>query len=115
MEYHDGSVYLGKWEKDQKHGKGKYTLKGDTAEYDGEWKDGKKDGNAEVRYHDGSKYKGQFENDFKSGHGVYTTHDGRTHDGNWKEGKKHGPGVQKDAEGNVERKGDWHENKYVTK
>ena len=75
----------------QFHGHG-LRLKNDN-KYEGNWKNGKKNGHCVVHFSNGDHYKGNFEDNKKQGYGVYTLSNGNKYDGNWKDDKRHGQGV----------------------
>jgi hypothetical protein len=72
-------------------------------QYEGEWKDGKKDGEGILTYPDGTKYVGEWKNDRMHGHGVKTYKDLNIsrYSGEWKNGKKDGWGTQVYKTGNT--------------
>jgi hypothetical protein len=82
--YSSGSIYIGPWKNNLKHGKkGSYRwLDGDR--YEGEYVDGKRKGNGTYFWANGEKYEGEWEND-----------------------KRNGVGVLYDAENNIKLKGNW--------
>lgn len=60
--------------------------------YEGDWKDGKKDGQGIMYYADGNKYEGRWKDDQKDGYGVYTWSNGDRFEGNFKNSIIEGPG-----------------------
>lgn len=114
----DGSIYIGKWENGLQHGKGKLIHLNGTS-YDGDWVEGKKDGDGIAKFPEGHKckeyngkwkdgnygssgkfsfadggvYDGGLLNGKFDGDGTYFYSDGTQFTGKWKEGKKHGEGT----------------------
>jgi hypothetical protein len=75
------------------HGKGVMNYANQDS-YDGEWKEGCKDGQGTMKYHYGDVYEGRFSNDKMHGKGTFEYADGSGEVmksiGEWKEGKKFG-------------------------
>jgi hypothetical protein len=65
---------------------------GDGSVYDGEVKDGKKNGRGKYTWASGSVYEGDWKDDKKNGRGKFTWASGQVYDGEWKDGKKNGRG-----------------------
>jgi len=66
------------------NGKGKMVYKEYT--YEGDFKNGLKDGYGVCRYKDGAIYDGDWKNDLKDGYGIYVQSNKRRFDGDWSEG-----------------------------
>lgn len=66
------------------NGKGKWITKDYT--YEGEFKNGLKDGYGVCRYKNGDIYDGDWKNDLKDGYGIYVQSDKRRFDGDWSKG-----------------------------
>lgn len=65
-------------------------------QYDGEWKNGKRDGQGTLTYSDGSKYTGGWKNNRMHGHGIKTyapEYLYREYTGEWNNGNRHGKGT----------------------
>ena len=45
--------------------------------YDGDWKDGKENGQGTLTWSNGSKYEGEWKNGKRTGHGTLTNSDGK--------------------------------------
>ena len=69
-----------------------YTHNGDY--YNGEFSDGKKNGQGNIIYANGTKYEGSFKNDFHDGFGKLMQSDGEIFEGEWKKGKINGKGTR---------------------
>nr|QBK89116.1 MAG: uncharacterized protein LCMiAC02_02090 [Mimivirus LCMiAC02] len=97
--------YVGETKDGKEHGKGKLSIShGHYIEtYDGEWKNGEKDGYGVHidRYH---IYKGYFKNGKRNGQGIYT-HGSDRYEGEWKNGYRHGKGKSEGEYGTYD--GDW--------
>eukprot|EP00984_Skeletonema_dohrnii_P022530 scaffold11656_cov85-Skeletonema_dohrnii-CCMP3373.AAC.1 len=65
--------------------------------YDGEWKDGGRDGKGTMKYHNGDVHEGEFRKNKMHGKGTYEYADGDVLKsiGEWKEGKKCGLAIVK--------------------
>ncbi len=61
--------------------------------YEGNFKDGKKDGDGTMKYANGDFYSGKWQNDKKHGIGKFIWKNGNSHDGEWKDDKLHGQGT----------------------
>ncbi len=66
----------------------------DGSRYEGELKDGKREGEGTWAKPDGTKYSGQWSNDRPDGLGTFVWPDGRRFKGYWKSGKRHGKGIE---------------------
>ena len=66
----------------------------DGSRYEGEMKDGKREGEGTWVRPDGTKYNGQWSNDKPDGLGTFIWPDGRKFKGYWKNGKRHGKGIE---------------------
>mgnify|MGYP002352924332 CR=1 FL=1 len=59
-------------------------------------------------WNDGRKYDGEFKNGKKDGEGTFEWPNGNKYIGSWRNGKQHGMGVWLDAaEGGVKKQGEW--------
>ena len=112
--YADGNVAKGTF-KDNKFDNGTYTVKNDFGKYDftitngkatavsmklksgttyeGDIKDGKLTGTAQIKYSNGDKYSGRVVKGVKSGQGVYKWKNGASYDGQWKKDEMNGTGI----------------------
>ena len=95
--YDDKAVYDGEWKNGKRNGIGTYVY-GDEGEnkrtYVGEWKEDRMEGKGLFTYRDKSTYEGDFVDWKKQGHGVYTyssSHD--VYDGEWQNGNENGQGT----------------------
>ena len=75
LTYSDGDKYEGEWKDGQKNGQGTYTWSNGN-KYVGEFKDGKKHGQGTFTWSNGRKYVGEFKNGIQNGKGTYTWSDG---------------------------------------
>ena len=91
-----GYRYEGDWKDGKRQGRGVYvTANGDR--YEGDFKDGKKHGRGVLVWGSkskwaGDRYEGDFKDDKKHGRGVYVTANGDRYEGGWKDGKRHEDG-----------------------
>ena len=58
-------------------------VRGQRNKYEGEWKDGKKNGRGVYTWANGNKYEGEFKDNDFNGRGVYTFKDGVSWEGQW--------------------------------
>lgn len=82
--------------------------------YEGECKDGKRDGTGTVKYSDGSSYEGSWENDKRSGKGEYHWPDGKnfvSYEGEWEDNQRDGDGKLVYADGSY-YDGSWKDDKW---
>jgi hypothetical protein len=109
--YQDGSRYEGEWKDGKRDGEGTYSW-ADGSKYKGEWKDGKRDGEGTYTYPDGRRYEGEFKDGKFCGQGelTYPYPDGRRYEGQWKYGKKHGEGTYSYPDGR-RYEGEWENGK----
>jgi hypothetical protein len=89
MTYQDGSTYVGKFEGGVRSGRGTYM------------------------FPSGSAFFGKFEDD-ELHKGVLTYPNGGRFVGQWKNGARHGPGKEFRPDGSINRKGHWHEGRFVS-
>ena len=75
-----------------------YTHNGDY--YNGEFSEGKKNGQGSIIYTNGTKYEGTFKNDFHDGYGKLIQSNGEIYEGEWKKGKINGKGMRIHSNGN---------------
>ena len=82
-------TYEGDWKDGLRDGQGKYTwTNGDT--YTGTWSEDKRHGQGVYVWHDGSKYKGNYSHGIRSGYGIYYYTNGSIYEGTWQDNLKHG-------------------------
>jgi len=109
----DGAKYEGEWKDGKMDGQGVCTYT-DGAKYEGEWNNNKQNGKGIMTYSNGSKYEGEYEGEWKNGkkhgQGVYTYTDGSKYEGEWKDDKKHGKGVYTYSNGS-KYEGEWKDDK----
>ena len=67
-----------------------YELSSNTNRYEGEFKDGNRDGYGRMKYANGGIYEGEWKNDCEHGHGRYILAEGRWYEGVWVDGKMDG-------------------------
>ena len=77
------------------------------AEADAEMKAGKLNGAVNIKWSDGDMYDGNYKDGLREGRGVFKSANGKVYDGDWKVGKPDGYGVGKDAAGKVIHDGQW--------
>lgn len=94
----DGAMYEGEWRNGKANGQGKFShTNGDI--YDGEFKEDRAYGQGIYYHKNGSKYIGSWKDDLKDGFGREEWEDGSYYEGHFKAGAKHGQGTYKWADG----------------
>lgn len=98
-----GGEYVGQLNsRGQKHGNGKMRYDNGN-EYDGQWKNNKRDGKGTTRYASGNVYIGMWKGGKRHGFGVFhISKSGDIYRGNWSGGIKSGPGVYEYADGELD-------------
>ena len=99
MTYSDGTIYVGHWKGDKRHGYGemKYAHGGTT--YKGEFRSGLKEGQGLYTWVDGAWYNGTFKKDRENGFGTYHFSNGDEYVGHFLNGRLHGNGTYTWASG----------------
>lgn len=87
----NGDQYEGEYKNGLRDGTGTYFFK-NGHRYIGNWKTGLKHGKGKFHYPDGSSYEGEWCKDLKQGFGIYTYLNLDRYEGNWFQGKRHGTG-----------------------
>ena len=78
--------------------------------YEGEWRDGKQNGNGTFTWADGNRYEGAWKDNHMHGQGTWTAAGGDRYEGAWRDGKVHGHGTLAWADGN-RYEGAWRDGK----
>ncbi|MFN3528488.1 MAG: MORN repeat-containing protein [Bacteroidia bacterium] len=86
-----GSIYRGEWRNNLRHGKGSFS-----------WKDGE-------------RYEGTYVDGRREGEGTYYWPSGERYEGMWMSDQRNGQETLFDLDGNVRYKGEWKDDKPVTK
>ena len=85
----------------QGHGVLQWFLNGKpNGRYEGEFRDGKRNGRGVITFASGARYEGEFRDDKFNGRGVYTSANGDRYDGEHRDDKLNGRGVITSANGN---------------
>ncbi len=82
----------------------------DGSKYEGQWKNGQRNGEGVIFYNNGEKeYEGHWKDDQRHGEGVeyFYMEKIKKYEGGWKEGKKHGNGVLYNSKGMKRYEGQW--------
>jgi hypothetical protein len=113
-EYLDGTKYYGNFKHDiPADGRG-IMLFHSGNRYDGEFKDGKRNGCGTLTFTNGKRYMGQFKDDYFHGKGVWTSKNGDRYIGAFKKNKCEGDGVLILADGTFQS-GVWKDGKLADK
>lgn len=84
--FEGGGYYIGSWEGNMRHGKGKHCYaNGDI--YEGDFINDKRNGYGTYHYASGEVYRGEWKNDLMHGKGVIILQDKKRIEGIWQEGK----------------------------
>jgi len=108
--YADGGVYEGDWRNGKYNGQGSYTYAGGDI-YEGEWRDGKRHDQGKYTYINGDVYEGCWKDGDYHGQGKISYPDGEVYEGEWRDGKRHGQGRYTCNNGDV-YEGGWRDGKY---
>ena len=110
--YYGKEEYEGEFKNGLKEGYGKYIYK-DGSFYIGEWKNGLKNGKGIIYNKNHTiKYEGNFLNGFFSGYGKYIYQDGSYYIGQWCENKKHKEGTIYYKDNTIKYKGNFRFDKF---
>jgi hypothetical protein len=88
FKYKNGDEYKGEFKKGMKDGNGYYKNK--EGEYDGFWKNNKKDGQGKYTFKNGDLYMGEFKVDMFNGQGILLYSNGNKTIGTWENNKRNG-------------------------
>ena len=89
----EGTTYIGYWDKGMQFVKGKVFDRSNRLIFEGEYKNGLRDGKGVYNYQGGEKYEGMFAKGLKDGKGIFTWNDGLKWDGNFKKDNLEGEGT----------------------
>ena len=110
MEYTDGGVYDGSWEKGQREGWGTITFSendsNNRVSYTGSWKDDQREGQGTMTWQNGNVYEGEWLDNVREGQGTMTWQNGVVYEGEWKNDVWEGQGTMTWQNGNV-YEGEW--------
>ena len=129
--FEDGKYYIGEFKNNMPNGKGIKYYKNGKIQYDGNFINGKFEGNGKYIYEDNDYYIGQFKNGLRNGKGIvyysngnimyegdfvnnlregngkYIYENGEYYTGQFKNGLSHGKGTEYYSNGNIKYEGDW--------
>jgi formylglycine-generating enzyme required for sulfatase activity len=107
--WENGDRYEGEWKDGQREGQGVMVFaNGDR--YEGEWKGDEMEGQGIYIFASGNRYQGQVKAGRQDGYGVFINVSGSRYEGEWKDDKKSGQGIMKVADGSIYN-GEWKENR----
>lgn len=106
MEYRDGSVYEGDWQRSQRSGEGTMTYANKDM-YVGSWAEDERNGEGTMNYANGDIYKGDWADDVRSGSGTMNYANGDAYTGDWADDVRSGEGTMTENEGMLEYTGAW--------
>ena len=114
--YENGEYYIGKILNEAPHGTGKLYYKNGNIKYEGEFVDGKKEGNGKYIYENGKYYSGQWLNDYRHGKGIlFYKNDNIKYDGEFANDKFEGKGKLYYKNGKIRYEGEFVNNKFEGK
>ena len=90
--YEDGSKYKGEIKDNKRNGKGEYNSITENYNYNGDWKNDKKEGEGTLNFTDGTEYTGYFKNNQFNGEGKMIWKNGFSYQGNFLNNCLHGKG-----------------------
>ena len=114
--YFSGERYEGELKNGKREGKGVFYFK-DRSRYEGNRKNGVKEGKGIIYFNSGSRYEGDCINDFMEGKGIFFYNNGDRYEGDFKNDKREGKGIYYYSNGNREigdYKNDQRIGKHVT-
>ena len=100
IRYSNGDVYEGEYRDGKRNGHGTYRY-ASGAVYEGEFKDGLFHGHGTYRSANGEVYEGEYRDDKRNGHGTYRYASGAVYEGEFKDDLFHGHGTYRYADGDV--------------
>lgn len=100
MEYPDGDVYEGDFQRGRRHGIGTYFKAESSTRYEGQWEDDAMHGEG-VFYYALEKYVGQWQNNERHGEGLFYYENGSRYQGQWRFDKRYGQGEMNYSSGGV--------------
>ena len=112
--WQDGSYYEGEFVDGVFHGVGTYYFKEYDKTYNGQFQNGKIEGNGEMKWKDGREFYGQFVNGKEEGEGTFKYANGNFYIGPFKEGKQNGVAVFIEPAERTKRHGEWKNGKRIT-
>lgn len=105
------SGYVGEIKHNLRDGYGTYTYENSFFRFEGEWKEGLKNGFGKFKMRDGSYYEGEFNEGEINGTGTrYWSHNQNVYEGQFDQGEMNGMGVMKFGNGD-QYEGQWADNK----
>ena len=109
--YNNGK-YEGEFKNGKKEGIGIYYFN-NGGRYEGEWKNDVQEGKGKDYFDNGDRYEGDFKNGLSEGKGIYYYNNGNKYIGDWKNGQKNGNGINYYNGGTY--KGEWKDGKRQRK
>jgi len=111
-------MYAGEMKNRVPHGKGVMVYYKDNLggwkTYEGDFKEGIREGNGKMTYRNGNYYEGEFKNWVRDGYGEFHYSIGSIYKGQWRYNVKHGRGKLINKKGAVINVGIWKKNVFVT-
>jgi|SRR5271157_5104214 len=110
--FSNGKIYEGQWKDGKREGQGTFSLPNGT-KYIGQWKNDKMEGHGTVTYPGGEQYVGQLKDGKREGQGTFSFPDGTKYIGQWKDGRMHGQGILYDANRTIKQQGKFVNGKFI--
>lgn len=95
----DGSIWVGYWKKNMKHLKGAIYNNVGTKIFEGEYKDGLREGFGVMVFESGERYEGEYKKDKRCGKGTFIWDDGSKWVGTFEDNEMNGKGMFHDTDG----------------
>ena len=95
----DGSIWVGYWKKNMKHLKGAIYKNVGTKIFEGEYKDGLREGYGVMVFESGERYEGEYKKDKRCGKGTFIWDDGSKWVGTFEDNEMNGKGMFHDTDG----------------
>lgn len=109
----DGSYYEGDFVDGLFEGYGVYYFKDSDKTYNGTFREGKIEGEGEMKWADGREYYGQFRDGKEDGEGTFKYATGNLYIGKFRDGKMCGFAIFIDMQAWTKRHGEWREGKRI--
>ena len=100
--HEQGEKYEGTWKESQRHGLGRQFYKDGNIKYEGQFRNGGKEGNGIYYFRNGNRFEGEFRNNLMNGRGTYFYANGDVFVGDFVNDKRNGKGVMVYSDGSQE-------------
>jgi radial spoke head protein 1 len=108
-----GEIYEGEFKNGLRDGFGKYSY-GNGDKYEGEYRENEKHGIGKMTYNEKGTYHGYFESGARHGEGVFMYPNSDVYSGWWRNGTKHGKGTYVFKESKMKFIGEWSDGNIIS-